>query len=213
MAFELTEWVDCVFGQAEPSNYNPERLEEICGPDEATLLRLIEVFENPTAFLKPYPDAVIDRAFWDLDGGGGGVFEVIYGTSVDWEVRLRFIRSFEIVFRELFAVRWAPALGHCDEEGSGLTACYMWFDFNCWLPMRDPMVSKPFDAAFLASMQAVLAIDHVACQESALHGLGHWHHKQSAAVETIIDEFVKNQRHLPERLTEYASAARRGSVQ
>jgi hypothetical protein len=207
---ELTEWVDRVFGQAEPSDYNPMRLDGLCEPDQATVLKLIEVFENPAAILKPYSDQVLNRAFWDLSSD---VFRVVYEMAIDWAVRLRFIRSFETLFRDLFAVRCTPTLGHLSEDGSRLnTVCYMWWDFDCWSPMPDPLTRNPFDSAFLASMRSILAIDHVACQESALHGLGHWYPAHSAEVESIIDEFVKSQRHLPEGLSQYASSARRGYV-
>jgi hypothetical protein len=208
---DLAEWVECVFGQADPSNYTEaNRFDGICGPDEVTVLRLIEVFENPATILKPYAVDILDQAFWDL---GGEAFRVVYKKAVPWAVRLRFIRSFETLFRELFAVRCAPILSHSSKEGRALnTACYMWWDFDCWVAMPDPLTRNPIDSAFLASMRSILAIDHVACQESALHGLGHWHRAHSAAVEAIIDEFVKNKRHLPERLSEYASAARCGCV-
>jgi hypothetical protein len=61
----LTEWVEMVFGQAIPGQYGVPRLEVICGPDEHTLGRLTEVFESPS-LLRPYSDAVLERAFWDI---------------------------------------------------------------------------------------------------------------------------------------------------
>jgi hypothetical protein len=209
---ELKEWADRVFGQADPVDYmKVSRFHGICEPAESTLLRLAEVFEIPATILKPYPDRILNQAFWDLSNS---VFHVVYNMDIDWTVRLRFIRSFEMLFRDLFAVRCTPTLGHRSEEGSGLnTACYMWWDFDCWMATPDPLTRNPFDLAFLESMRSILAIDHIACQESALHGLGHWHWAHSAEVEAIIDEFVKRQRHLPEGLSTYASSARRGSVQ
>jgi hypothetical protein len=162
----LTEWVDRVFGQADPTDYMAvSRFNGICAPDESTLLRLAEVFENPTTILKPYADRVLNQAFWDLSND---VFHVVYNMDIDGAVRLRFIRSFEMLFREFFAVRCTPTLGHRSEEGSGLnTACYMWWDFDCWMATPDPLTRNPFDSAFLESMRAILAIDHFACQESA----------------------------------------------
>jgi len=211
MAIELTEWVDRVFGQARPSDYEALiRHHAICGPDEATLRRLIEVFENPATALKPYSDAVLNQAFWDLSGEA---FPVVSDLAVDWALRSRVIRSFQTLFREFFAVRCAPTLGHLSEGGSALnSACYMWWDFDCWLPAPDPLTRNPYDLAMLSSMRSILAIDHIACKESALHGLGHWHHAQGSAVESIIDEFLKDEGGLPERLREYAMNARRGYV-
>jgi len=56
----------------------------------------------------------------------------------------------------------------------------MWWDFDCWY-------STP-DSALLATMRSILAIDHVACQESALHGLGHWHWQHGAP--SLEDVFI-----------------------
>jgi hypothetical protein len=208
---ELTEWVDLVFGQADPDDSSAvSRLDGICERDETTLRKLTEVFENPAGILKPYPDRILGQACWDL---ASEAFHVVYELGIDWTLRLRFIRSFETLFRELFAARCAPALGHCSEEGSPLnTACYMWWDFDCWSPMPDPLTRNPLDSAFLASMRAILAIDHVACQESALHGLGHWHRAHGAAVEAIVDEFLTRPHPVPDRLADYALRARRGYV-
>lgn len=210
MALELTEWVDRVFGQADPDDYSKvDRLDGICGCDEATLRRLTEVFENPQPILRPYADEVLKQAFWDFSSEA---FHVVYELGIDWDVRLRFIRSFETLFREFFAVRCTPSLGHLSEEGSALNIpCYMWWDFDCWSAMPDPLTRNPIDSAFLASMRAMLAIDHIACQESALHGLGHWYRAHNAEVEALVDEFLKGPRP-PDRLTEYASRARRGYV-
>jgi len=212
VTLELKEWMDRVFGQADPSDYERlARLYGICGPDQTTLVRLTDVFENPATLLNPYSDEVLNQALWDLSSN---VFSVVYDLAIDWALRHRFIRSFETLFRELFAVRCTPSLGHCSETGSPLNlACYMWWDFDCWSPAPDPLTRNPNDSAFLASMRSILAIDHIACQESALHGLGHWHHAQATAVESIVDEFLKSDGDLPDAMREYAAAARSGYVQ
>jgi hypothetical protein len=212
MPIELKEWVDRVFGGAFPHDAERSvRLDEIRGPDQATLVRLTEVFENAPALLQPYSDEDLNQAIWDL---GSEVLHAVGDESIGWPVRHRLVQSFETLFRELFAVRCRPVLGHCNEEGSPLnSACYMWWDFNCWPMAPDPLHRNPLDSAFLGSMRSILTIDHVACEESALHGLGHWHLVQAFAVESIIDDFLKRARHLSEPLREYASWARRGYVQ
>ena len=41
------------------------------------------------------------------------------------------------------------------------------------------------------TLDSTLAIDHLACQESALHGLGHrYHRQQQDVVEGMIDELL-----------------------
>jgi hypothetical protein len=190
-----------VFGEADPPD------DELLESDQTTLLMLTQVLENPATLLRPYSDEALSQAFWDLSSEA---FPIVHNVAIDWTLRHRFIRSFEILFRELFAARCTPTLGHWSEVGSALnSACYMWWDFGCWWMEPDPLTP-----AFLESMRSILAIDHVACQESALHGLGHWHgrHAHGAAVENIIDEFLKNEPHLSELLRVYAGAARCGCV-
>jgi len=62
-------------------------------------------------------------------------------------------------------------------------------------------------------MAQTLEIDHVACLEGALHGLGHWHVYCPAEVEHIIDEFLAERSNLPSDLLEYARDARIGGVE
>jgi len=67
--------------------------------------------------------------------------------------------------------------------------------------------------ACLEAMAQTLEIDHVACLEGALHGLGHWHVYCPAEVEHIIDEFLAERSNLPSDLLEYARDARIGGVE
>jgi len=207
MPLEMKEWTDRLFGG--PAICSVERLQEIkefCGPDSATLLRIAEVFENSPAMLAPYPEESINQAFWDL---GDVAFRALADDAIDWSLRERVVNSFVTLFREYFAVRCQPVLGHLDEEGTPLnSACYMWWDFNCWLDSDSTPTS-----VLLPPIRSVLTIDHVACQESALHGLGHLRgRRQSLEVEGIIDDFLQHERNLRAELREYANQARAGRV-
>jgi hypothetical protein len=172
-------------------------------PGESTFQRLAEVFENSATLLAPYSDETLNRAFWDLSS----VWYALGEESIAPSLRQRVVNSFETLFRELFATRCRPVLGHRNEQASPLnSACYMWWDFDCWY-------STP-GSALLQVMRSTLAIDHVACQESALHGLGHWYHRQQGpAVKSIIDEFLERESHLRSDLRKYAELARVGLVQ
>lgn len=61
----------------------------------------------------------------------------------------------------------------------------------------------------LEVMEATLTIGHIACQEGALHGLGHWAECYPDRVGRIIDQYLMNP--APE-LRDYAIAARSGGV-
>jgi hypothetical protein len=70
------------------------------------------------------------------------------------------------------------------------------------------------DSDMLAMLRSILAIDHVACQESALHGLGHWCKRgnDTSKVEAIIDDFLRRNPKARPELREYALRARTGMV-
>jgi len=202
--------MDRVFGDADPSDFQPDRLEGICEPNSESFLKLSGIFENPLPFLSRYNDGPLGQAFWDL---GYAVFGGVYEGGIEWELRHRLIRSFETLFRKFFAARCAPALGHLSETENRLSvACYMWWDFDCWRAVSDPLTRNPVDSALLASMKAILAMDHAACQESALHALGHWRHADKSEVEVIIDEFLQHGPDVRQELRQYAQNARGGYV-
>jgi hypothetical protein len=62
-------------------------------------------------------------------------------------------------------------------------------------------------------MTETLNIESIACQESALHGLGHWQAAYPAEVELIIDRFLSSHRELRPETVIYAKIARCGCVQ
>jgi hypothetical protein len=158
----MKEWMDRLFGGSVKAS--ADRLIELdgfCGPDGTTLQQLAEVFESSATLLLPYSDETLNRAFWDLSSN---VFFALGDESIEWALRERVINSFEILFREFFAVRCNPVLGHLDEEGSPLnSACYMWWDFDCWY-------STP-DSALLEAMRSILSIDHIAARRALCTGL------------------------------------------
>lgn len=77
VAVELEEWVGRVFGRPVTDDFH--RLSELDAALES-----------------------LDQAFWDLSSN---VLIAITDESIEWTVRDRFIRSFEMLFREFFAVR------------------------------------------------------------------------------------------------------------
>ena len=84
-------------------------------------------------------------------------------------------------------------------------------------PRVDPYASE-LEAEILTILERTLALGNIACQEAALHGLGHRHYQHPEQVEEIVDAYL--QEHLPERprdaeaesLRGYALAAQRGMV-
>ncbi len=118
-----------------------------------------------------------------------------------------------VFFAELLAPRCSATLGHLSEEGRPLNGVtYMWWEsFPGFANPGDPD-REMFDEAELNCLQSILALDSAACQETALHGLGHWVRREPRC-ERIIDEYLATGASARPELIDYARAARAGCIQ
>lgn len=214
----FAEWVRQVFHHpvADPAWYwdiDSDRSEPAPHDCVAYLSRL---FEEPELALARYPDAQVDRGLWYLvDNSCSNHMYSLIEPEVAWPQRRRGLRAMGILFERLFASRCSDHLGHLSEPASSPLnrVCYMWWDL---FPRHGYPVNAGYaevDAELLAVMRRVLALDSLACQESALHGLGHWKHHYPEIVEQTIDEFLARTEGIRQELREYAGYARVGSVQ
>jgi hypothetical protein len=88
----------------------------------------------------------------------------------------------------------------------------MWWDtFPSIGSPDDPNLGELQDAT-LAAMRSILNLDSVACQESALHGLGHWQYSRPDEVASIIDGFIAESDKARPELLIYARSARSGCI-
>jgi hypothetical protein len=104
------------------------------------------------------------------------------------------------LFAEVFAPRIAVEQA---KEPPLETLCFMFFDIAP-IDLGDDTV--------LDVLEAILAMDCVACQRSALHGLGHAYFHAAEHVPPIVDRWLKKNRDAPAELREYAASARIGGV-
>ena len=91
-------------------------------------------------------------------------------------------------------------------------ACYMWWDIIPFGVAPTDASGRELGEAALGAMADILSIDRVACQESALHGLGHWQRRWPTEVARIIDEFLARNANARAELLAYARSARGGCV-
>jgi hypothetical protein len=116
-------------------------------------------------------------------------------------------------FAELLAPRCSPSLGHLSEEGAALNGVtYMWWESFPGFANPDDPQREPVDEAELACLKSILALDSAACQEAALHGLGHWVRREPGC-ERIIDDYLAAGNAARRELMGYARAARGGCIQ
>ena len=123
---------------------------------------------------------------------------------------IAWIESMKILFRDLYNPHCLPVLGHLDEQPTSPlnSSCYMWWDI---LPVwhSEAIARAQINRACLDTMTYCLSLENLACQESALHGLGHWQSEYPEEVIQIIEGALDL---IPDQLQPYALQARRGCV-
>ena len=174
-----------------------------------------QAFENAETLFEPYSDAQLNQGLWFIASNGCSDYMfALLDPGVSWSARQRCVRSMHNLFVECFAKRCTPHLSHLDEPGmSPLNmACYMWWDILPIGAQPDNPDQTGLDREILDVMESTLHLYSVACQESALHGLGHWQRNYPQRVTEIINSFLQHQRGLREELRTYAMSASRGCV-
>lgn len=134
-------------------------------------------------------------------------------ASIDFSIRSNAITSMQDLFRNLFAKLSNKNALYRACGGLPLSyreTCYMWWEMfpRHGVPRRADM--EETDTVICQTISSILEIDNLACQESALHGLGHWYSSRPDEVSEAIKSFLP---HAPVALKEYAIDAMRGRVQ
>lgn len=118
-----------------------------------------------------------------------------------------------IFFEEVLAPRCVPILGHLAREAPPPidTVTYMWWDSFPGFANPDDPDRHLVDDSELVALERILSLDSTACQEAALHGLGHWVRREPRCAG-VIDAYLSSGRTVPAELMQYARAARGGCI-
>lgn len=227
---EFDDWLEYVFRHPEPQGpdrtawYHSDDSEgkslDWWEPEPVSVAHhLVRLFESPSILLGRYTDEQIDQGFWFVLTGGShdAHCAAALDDRVPPDLQERWIRAIHAVFRDLFSARCAVYFGHDSRSSSEParplnSSCYMWWDLgmfelygladSIWHPhLREPICDV---------LESTLHLTHPACQEGALHGLGHAHEHAPDRVRQIIQ---RNESRICPALTRYAVAAMRGHVQ
>jgi hypothetical protein len=214
LSFE--EFVEFQFGHAIRPHGNPWFF-DIDGdwwePEPRTGVGyLTRLFSNGPEVLRWFSDAQIAQG---LDGlintSAVGDQPWMRDPVTSAEERAAAWEAVALFFAEMLAPRCSPTLGHLSEEGAALNnRTYMWWEDYPGLAGPDDPQREIIDRAELACLESILALDSVACQEAALHGLGHW--VKEPRCEAIIDAYIAADRAARPELVAYAKAARSGCI-
>jgi hypothetical protein len=213
-------WLEHAFGREVRHQRTPWFFDHDCdwwAPSHAEAVAyLTRLFEDPEPALEFFSDAQIAQGLTYLvNTSAVGDDGHLYDPTLPLADQRRCIESVAIFFARIFAPRCASVLSHLDEPGAGPLngVCYMWWDVFPCVALPDDPDRDALHQAMLRTLQRILALDSLACRESALHGLGHWRGQHPETVEAVIDAFLAARPDLPPKLATYARAARSGCVQ
>jgi len=179
------------------------------------LAHLTRLLTDPATVLGPYDDDVVGRGIWSLfDSGGAASTLLLADPTLPLDDRLAATRAIGNLYADLFVPRCQERLGHRGEQEGWLEmACYMLWDLAAFAGEPGSREGNLLEDAILDVLERALRLPHVACQESALHGLGHRVARHPDRVPMIIDRWLRAGGARNDQLREYARAARSGCVQ
>jgi hypothetical protein len=203
--FGYEDWVVAVFDPAADDPY--------VAPAQA-LSHLTRLFNDPVPVLEPFTDDEIGAGLWSvLDSGGSAEARSIGDVTLPIDDRIAGVESIRTLYRALFVPRCAGRLGHLSEQGGRLEmVCYMFWDIAAFAGVPGEREGNLLEDAVLDVLEDLLYIEHLAVQESALHGLGHRCGRQPERVARLIQRWRKRLPVSDERLRAYAAAAETGCV-
>ncbi len=208
-------WLRALFSRDAPDWFMAPEAELPPLPPAETAAHVLRLLEAPGALTARWRDDQIAGGLKYLFDYGTGFAEVreMADPAVDPAGRMALAERIDRLWTEIFAPRCAPALGHLSETSEPLDMhCYMFWDGFYGLDVADPAERAALTAAFVEAMGRILALPHPACQESALHGLGHWGEQAPGRAAELIDAFLAEDRAARPELVAYARAARAGCV-
>lgn len=186
-----------------------------------TLSYLTRLFENSLNLLAPYSDELVNQGLWFIGSNAcSSHMFVLTNEQLPVADRVRCVEAMNSLYQDVFAKRCAAHLSHLDRVGVQKDqlispvnlVCYMWWDNLPLYGQPENSNQTEVDKTALNVMARALKLDSIACQESALHGLGHWSFEYPRRVQQTIDSFIEQNPKLRPELKTYAEQARKGAI-
>ena len=200
---------DWIVGVFDPT------VEDPWPPPAQELAYLTRLFSDPGGSLEGLSDEEIGVGLWSvLDSGGAGTALALNDATLPLDARITCVNQIPNLYRELFMPRCAERLGHLSEQGGRLEMiCYMFWDVAVFGGPPGEREGNLFEDAVLDVLEDTLYLDHAACQESAIHGLGHRVRRHPERAPAVLDRWLRSGPMRDDRLRPYAEAARTGCIQ
>lgn len=206
VAVPFEDWVVGVF---DPT------VEDPWPPVEQELEYLTRLFSDPIGTVEGLSDEEIGVGLWSvLDSGGAGTALALNDATLPLDARIACVHQIRTLYRELFVPRCAERLGHLSEQGGRLEMiCYMFWDVAVFGGPPGEREGNLFEDAVLDVLEDTLYLEHAACQESAIHGLGHRVSRHPERAPAVLDRWLRTGPIRDARLRIYGEAARTGCIQ
>ncbi len=216
------EWLAYLFDRPESDGSNHWVFGNDSGPawdvpGAETVQFMAKTYEDPDYWMRRYSKTQIaDGLSYTWNSSLSDLDFLMRDDPIPWELRRRAIRALVPLYEKCFRNLCTEGLSHLGEclDNPVNGVCYMLWDVCPFHGKPENPEQQGTDSACLAVMAAALRIDHEACLESALHGLGHWNNKYPVQSASIIEQWLKSNGAASRlELRRYASAAAQGGVQ
>ncbi|MFN8375492.1 MAG: hypothetical protein U0694_21780 [Anaerolineae bacterium] len=184
-----------------------------------TLEYLARLFRNMHSATAQYSEAQIAHGLWFLASNAcSNHMHCLFDGQILWTAREPTFSAIYTLYAQYFVRRCTAHLSHTiysvmPPNISPLNSiCYMWWDMDWFSPQPNNLIRYDIDSMCLDIMERTLHLKSMACQEAALHGLGHWKFGYPERVTRAIDAYLEREPALPDALKAYALAAREGCV-
>jgi hypothetical protein len=210
-------WLQHIFGQSLATKTDPDNAKLAADvPPRDALGLMTRLFWNCGSLLAPLSDRQVAEGLVFLGSAGESAWMYyVYDPSIDRSVRFDCIRSIDAVYRDCFARRCpnSPANRSSSDLNTLDNVCFMWWDRfpSGGLPTTSDEEREAVYLQLVEVMAKTLRIENAACQESALHGLGHFGGPDVKRAKVAIDDWLVSHPH--SALRAYAEAARERNVQ
>ena len=182
--------------------------------DSSTVNEYARRFNTDIAsIVELHGETAVNKAIWYIYGSASGYMWDAMDSSLGTR-RFEFMTS----VRDLYALGFAPFcskhLGHLDrgpEPSRPMnSACYMLWDMD---GIECPAINGDADMldASIDVLSFALKLDNWACQESALHGVGHLAMSSPQKTTPLIRNYLRR-KDIPAELRHYANTAQSGCV-
>ncbi len=206
------EWITHVFDHAvsEPEWYWEQNLLAPPFAADAAVVDLIaHTFERCGDDLAAFSDAQVNQGLRYLLTSPFDYFYPIRDSDAPLANKQRAIASIYRLYSDCFPRRCAPR----GTDGADLNAlCFMFWDICPLTYLEKSEHSSELADAIFGVLEQALQIEHRACREGALHGLGEIACWYEPRVAQIVDGFLASTV-VDDELRRYALQARDGAVQ